>query len=38
MEREHWRAIESAYNKTPFFLFYKDAILDAFHSGTESAA
>lgn len=35
-KREHWRAIESAYNKTPFFLYYKDAILDAFHSGTES--
>lgn len=27
---EHWRAIQSAYNKSPFFLFYKDELEDLF--------
>ena len=25
-QNNHWRAIESAYNKSPYFLYYKDAI------------
>lgn len=29
----HWRAIESAYNSSPFFLFYKDDFRDILLSG-----
>ena len=25
-QRAHWRSIESAYNNTPFYLYYKDAL------------
>jgi hypothetical protein len=25
-QNNHWRAIESAYNKSPYFLYYKDAL------------
>jgi len=28
----HWRAIESAYNKSPYFLYYKDAIKSLIYS------
>lgn len=27
-QTHHWRAIESAYNTAPFFMYYKDAIHD----------
>ena len=26
-QKNHWKAIESAYNKSPFFEFYKDAFI-----------
>lgn len=25
-QRAHWRSIESAYNNTPYYLYYKDAL------------
>lgn len=28
----HWRAIESAYNKSPFFLYYRDAFEDVYRN------
>ena len=31
-ERIHWRAIESAYNKSPFFLYYRDDFEKIFNS------
>ncbi len=33
--RIHWRAIESAYNKSPFFLYYKDDFERIFHNPPE---
>lgn len=30
--RIHWRAIESAYNKSPFFLYYRDDLEKVFNS------
>ncbi|MFZ4398488.1 MAG: WbqC family protein [Bacteroidales bacterium] len=32
----HWRAIESAYNKSPFFLYYKDDLLKFYMKRYES--
>lgn len=34
--RTHWRAIESAYNRSPFFLFFKDSVEPHFFSGPSS--
>ncbi len=31
----HWRAIESAYNKSPFFLYYRDAFEDIYQNPPE---
>ena len=31
----HWRAIESAYNKSPFFLYYRDAYESIFRNPPE---
>lgn len=30
-QNNHWRAIESAYNSSPFFLFFKDDLYPLFH-------
>jgi hypothetical protein len=27
-QKQHWRALESAYNKSPFFLYYQDFLQD----------
>ena len=32
--RNHWRAIESAYNASPFFLYYTDALKPFFQEST----
>ncbi len=34
-QRTHWRTIESAYNSTPFFLYYKDAIMPFYYEKTD---
>ena len=31
----HWRAIESAYNKSPFFLYYRDYFEQIYHNPPE---
>jgi len=31
-QNNHWRAIEAAYNKSPYFLYYKDAIQSLIYS------
>jgi hypothetical protein len=33
--RAHWRSIESAYNNTPFYLYYKDALKPFFEQKFE---
>lgn len=33
--RLHWRALTSAYNRSPFFLYYQDALHPFFHESTE---
>lgn len=33
-QRNHWRAIESAYSRSPFFLYYKDALEQYFQPGS----
>jgi hypothetical protein len=33
--RIHWKAITSAYNKSPFFLYYKDDLENTFYNPTE---
>lgn len=35
-QNNHWRAIESAYNKTPYFLYCSDALHDLIYSDTAS--
>jgi len=30
-QRNHWKTIESAYNKSPFFLYYRDFFEPLFH-------
>ena len=35
-QNNHWRAIESAYNKSPYFLYYKDAIKSLIYSDEKS--
>ena len=35
-QNNHWRAIESAYNKSPYFLYCSDALKDLIYSNTES--
>jgi len=35
-QNNHWRAIESAYNKSPYFLYYKDAIKALIYSDEKS--
>jgi len=35
-KNNHWRAIESAYNKSPYFLYYKDAIKALIYSDVKS--
>lgn len=30
-QKRHWRSIESAYSKAPFFLYYKDLIAPFYH-------
>ena len=34
-QRAHWRSIESAYNNTPFYLYYKDALKPFFEQKYE---
>ncbi len=34
-QRVHWRSIESAYNNTPFYLYYKDALKPFFEQRHE---
>lgn len=34
-QRAHWRSIESAYNNTPFYLYYKDALKPFFEQKFE---
>lgn len=34
-QRVHWRSIESAYNNTPFYLYYKDALKPFFEQPFE---
>jgi hypothetical protein len=34
-QRVHWRSIESAYNNTPFYLYYKDALKPFFEQHFE---
>ena len=34
-QRTHWRAIESAYNKSPFFLYYRDDFEAIFNNPPE---
>jgi hypothetical protein len=31
-QNNHWRAIEAAYNKSPYFLYYKDALKSLIYS------
>jgi len=31
-QNNHWRAIEAAYNKSPYFLYYKDALQSLIYS------
>ena len=33
-KREHWRALESSYNSSPFFLYYADALKPYFHNNS----
>ena len=33
---EHWRALESAYNSSPYFLYYKDALVPYFNDRATS--
>ena len=35
-QNNHWRAIESAYNKSPYFFHYKDAIKSLIYSNEKS--
>jgi len=35
-QKKHWRAIESAYNSSPFFLYYKDDLIKFFTEKYES--
>jgi len=35
-QNNHWRAIKSAYNKSPYFLYYKDAIKSLIYSNEKS--
>jgi hypothetical protein len=35
-QKKHWRAIESAYNSSPFFLYYKDDLIKFFAEKYES--
>ena len=35
-QKNHWRAIESAYNSSPFFLYYKDDLIKFFTEKYES--
>lgn len=35
-QRKHWRAIESSYNNSPFFLYYQDFILAFFEKKIDS--
>ena len=34
-QNQHWRAIESAYNKSPFFLYYRDYFESIYHNPPE---
>ena len=34
-QRVHWRSIESAYNNTPYYLYYKDALKPFFEEKCE---
>lgn len=34
-QRVHWRSIESAYNNTPYYLYYKDALKPFFEQKYE---
>lgn len=34
-QRAHWRSIESAYNNTPFYLYYKDVLKPFFEQKFE---
>ncbi len=35
-QKKHWRAIESAYNASPFFLYYKDEMEEYYNKGYDS--
>lgn len=35
-QRNHWRAIESAYNKSPYYLYYKDILQPFFEQRFDS--
>ncbi len=35
-QKNHWRAIESAYNSSPFFLYYKDDLIKFFNEKHEN--